>query len=69
VIADIKRGDIGSTAEMYAQGHFTGDFEADIVTLNAYMGKDAVSPYFPYFKQGKGAFILGKSFCFVHNLQ
>ncbi len=61
VIADIKRGDIGSTAEMYAQGHFTGDFEADIVTLNAYMGKDAVSPYFSYFKQGKGAFILGKT--------
>ena len=32
VIADIKRGDIAKTAEMYAMGHFTGDFEADFVT-------------------------------------
>ena len=30
VIADIKRGDIAKTAEMYAMGHFTGDFEADL---------------------------------------
>lgn len=60
-IADIKRGDIGSTAEMYAKGHFTGDFEADIVTLNAYMGEDAVSPYADYVKKNKGAFILGKT--------
>ncbi len=62
VIADIKRGDIGSTAELYAKGHFTGDFEADIVTLNAYMGEDAVSPYYPYFKNNnKAAFVLGKT--------
>lgn len=61
VIADIKRGDIGSTAQMYAKAHFEGDFEADILTLNPYMGKDAVSPYFDYFKKGKGAFILGKT--------
>ena len=33
VIADIKRGDIAKTAEMYAMGHFTGDFESDFVTL------------------------------------
>lgn len=61
VIADIKRGDIGSTAEMYAQGHFEGDLEADILTLNPYMGEDAITPYFPYFRKGKGAFILGKT--------
>lgn len=61
VIADIKRGDIGSTAQMYAKGHFEGDFEADILTLNPYMGKDAIFPYFEYFKKGKGAFILGKT--------
>lgn len=61
-IADIKRGDIGSTAEMYAQGHFEGDFEADILTLNAYMGHDAVSPYAKYVSEkNKGAFILGKT--------
>ena len=61
-IADIKRGDIGSTAEMYAKGHFEGDFEADILTLNAYMGEDAVKPYAKYFKEkNKGAFILAKT--------
>ena len=40
-IADVKRGDIGSTAEMYAKGHFSGDFEADIITVNPYMGFDS----------------------------
>ena len=39
VISDIKRGDISSTAKQYAQGHFTGDFETDIITVNAYMGE------------------------------
>lgn len=61
-IADIKRGDIGSTAQMYAQGHFEGDFEADIVTLSPYMGHDAISPYDEYIiHKSKGAFILGKT--------
>ncbi len=59
VIADIKRGDIAKTAEMYAMGHFTGDFEADFVTLAPYMGLDSISPYLPYAeKQGKGLFVL-----------
>ena len=44
VIADIKRGDIAKTAEMYAKAHFTGDFEADIITLAPYMGLDSISP-------------------------
>jgi len=62
VIADIKRGDIGSTAELYAKGHFEGDFEADILTLNAYMGEDAIKPYEKYIKENnKGAFILAKT--------
>ena len=61
VIGDVKRGDIGSTAGLYAKGHFTGDFESDIVTLSPYMGKDAISPYFKYFESGKGAFVLGKT--------
>ncbi|HIX17006.1 orotidine-5'-phosphate decarboxylase [Subdoligranulum sp. DSM 109015] len=59
VIADIKRGDIAKTAEMYAKAHFTGDFEADIVTLAPYMGLDSIVPYLPYCKdQGKGVFVL-----------
>ena len=59
VIADIKRGDIAKTAEMYAKAHFTGDFEADIITLAPYMGLDSISPYLPYCaEQGKGVFVL-----------
>lgn len=59
-IADIKRGDISKTAEMYAAAHFTGDFAADIVTLNAYMGiNDSLEPFLKYVKEGnKGIFVL-----------
>jgi orotidine-5'-phosphate decarboxylase len=58
-IADIKRGDIAKTAEMYAAAHLTGDFEADMITLNPYMGLDSIEPYEPYFKnQEKGCFVL-----------
>lgn len=60
-ISDIKRGDISSTAQLYAKGHFSGDFETDIITVNAYMGEDAVSPYYPYLEQGKGMFVLVKT--------
>lgn len=61
-IADIKRGDIGDTATMYAKGHFEGDFEADILTLSAYMGEDAIKPYQKYMQEkNKGAFILAKT--------
>lgn len=54
VIADIKRGDIGSTASAYAEGWLgkcrVGDallpgFDADCVTVNGYMGSDAVKPF------------------------
>ncbi len=61
VISDVKRGDISSTAAQYAQGHFTGDFETDIITVNAYMGEDAISPYYPYLEKGKGLFVLVKT--------
>lgn len=58
-IADIKRGDIAKTAEMYAKAHFTGDFESDFVTLNPYMGFDSLEPYLPYVdKEEKGIFTL-----------
>jgi orotidine-5'-phosphate decarboxylase len=58
-IADIKRGDIAKTAEMYAKAHFEGDFESDFITLNPYMGFDSVEPYLPYIKEKeKGVFIL-----------
>lgn len=59
-IADIKRGDISKTAQMYARGHFTGDFEADFVTLNPYMGiSDSIEPFMKYIDENnKGIFIL-----------
>lgn len=58
-IGDIKRGDIAKTAEMYAKGHFEGDFEVDFVTLNPYMGYDSIKPYIPYLESGKkGVFVL-----------
>jgi orotidine-5'-phosphate decarboxylase len=43
-ILDAKRGDIGSTAERYAEGLF-GRLEADAVTLSPYLGEDAITPF------------------------
>lgn len=61
VISDCKRGDIAATAGAYARAHFTGDFEADIITINPYMGFDTLKPFAEYAapeKGGKGAFVL-----------
>lgn len=61
-IADAKRGDISSTAGLYAKAHFSGEFEADFMTVNPYMGEDAVSPYYDYVKnRNKGLFVLVKT--------
>jgi len=58
-IADVKRSDIADTALRYAKGHFSGDFEADFVTLNPYMGMDSIEPWLNEAKaKNKGAFIL-----------
>ena len=71
VIADIKRGDIGSTAEAYSDGWLgttkVGEqecpvFEADCVTLNGYMGADSVNPFLNTCKaKDKSVFILVKT--------
>jgi orotidine-5'-phosphate decarboxylase len=59
IIADVKRGDIAKTAEMYAKAHFSGDFEADFMTLNPYMGMDTIAPFLPFIKDNeKGVFVL-----------
>lgn len=59
VIADVKRGDIAKTAEMYAKAHFSGDFEADFITVNPFMGMDTFEPFFPCLETGeKGLFAL-----------
>ena len=58
VILDCKRGDIGSTAQAYAEAAF-GRLRADAVTLNPYMGKDAIAPFLQDAR--KGAFVLVKT--------
>lgn len=59
VLGDIKRGDIGSTAEAYAEGHFQW---ADAVTLHPYLGRDSVEPFLRHCKPGpngrKAVFVL-----------
>ena len=71
VIADIKRGDIGSTAEGYSNA-FLGKtkiankeesiFDVEFVTLNPYMGIDSIKPFIEDCKKyNKGIFILIKT--------
>ena len=55
VILDVKRGDIGSTAEQYAKEAFDR-YHADAVTVNPYMGSDAVNPFLKY--EDKGVVVL-----------
>jgi orotidine-5'-phosphate decarboxylase len=43
-ILDAKRGDIASTAEAYASAAFD-TFTADSLTVNPYLGEDAVQPF------------------------
>jgi len=44
VILDAKRGDIGSTAEMYAREAFD-HYRADALTVNPYLGGDSLKPF------------------------
>lgn len=51
VIADAKRGDIGSTAEGYAAAWLAGDdpdaaaWPADCLTINPFLGSDTLDPF------------------------
>lgn len=58
VILDAKRGDIGSTGEMYAREVFVR-YRADAVTVNPYMGFDTIEPYLEW--PDKGVIILCKT--------
>jgi len=61
VIGDVKRGDIGSTAAAYAAAHLEpgGDLEADAITLNPYLGADALEPFVEVAQAaGKGLYVL-----------
>lgn len=70
-IADVKRNDIGSTAEGYAKaflgkvnlfGKEVFSFDADAVTVSPYLGYDGIKPFITVArKHGKGVFILVKT--------
>ncbi len=51
VIFDSKRGDIGSTAQMYAMEVFER-YKADSVTVNPLMGTDTLKPFLDYEDKG-----------------
>jgi orotidine-5'-phosphate decarboxylase len=67
-ILDAKRGDIASTAAAYAEAAFRGCrvngetipvWDADALTVNPYLGEDAVMPFVETARaQGRGVFIL-----------
>ncbi len=58
VLLDVKRCDIGATAEAYATACFSA-LKADAVTLSPYMGRDAVDPFSKY--PDKGLFVLART--------
>ena len=59
VIADAKRGDIGSTARAYAEAFIP---LADAVTVNPYLGRDSLEPFVDACRrEGAGLFCLVKT--------
>src|SRR5512138_1102391 len=58
VILDAKRGDIASTAEAYAKSAFE-NLKAHCITLNPYLGRDAIEPFLQY--PERGVFLLCKT--------
>lgn len=67
-IVDGKRNDIASTAEAYADAAFAGAafegrrfpvWQADAITINPYLGRDAVEPFLAAARRsGGGVFVL-----------
>jgi len=55
LILDAKRGDIGPTAERYAEEAFER-YGADAVTVNPYLGTDSLEPFLA--RTGKGVIVL-----------
>lgn len=67
IIGDVKRGDIGHTAEQYAAAHLENPEMAgledtlapDAITISGYTGSDGIEPFATMAdKQGKGVFVL-----------
>jgi orotidine-5'-phosphate decarboxylase len=63
VIADGKRGDIGSTARAYATAFLEGEPPlADALTVNPYLGRDSLEPFVESCRRhGTGIFCLVKT--------
>ncbi len=62
VLADGKRGDIGSTAEAYADGWLGGPWGCDALTVNPYLGLDSIEPFVKTAKaRHAGIFVLVKT--------
>jgi orotidine-5'-phosphate decarboxylase len=58
-ILDAKRGDIASTAEAYADAAFGAVWNADALTVNPYLGRDAVEPFVKAARRDhRGLFVL-----------
>lgn len=55
LVLDAKRGDIGPTAEKYAEEAFVR-YGADAVTVNPYLGTDSLEPFLAH--AGKGVIVL-----------
>ncbi len=51
IIGDAKRGDIGSTSEAHAR-HLFDELGFDAVTLNPYLGRDALAPFLERAERG-----------------
>ena len=66
VISDAKRGDIGTTSDAYAKAWFAQNstagvpntLKSDAITIAPYLGKDTISSFEPFFREGCGAFVL-----------
>jgi orotidine-5'-phosphate decarboxylase len=63
VIGDVKRGDVGHTAEMYATAHLEEPVDdgnvPDAITIGGYFGRDGAAPFIESAKrQGRGVFVL-----------
>lgn len=61
VVMDAKRGDIGSTAEAYAEAFLApgARFTSDALTVNAYLGIDTIEPFTAACEQyQRGIFVL-----------
>ena len=59
VLVDAKRGDIASTAKMYAETYFGGPFDADALTVNPSLGLDTLEPFLDRARElDRGIFLL-----------